>query len=69
MSLKDQNKPVKFIAFFLLASLYAWLIGTPIFNLQSLVNGKGFEGVVNNKSVLFVGISIVALLLDGHAHY
>lgn len=65
MSLKDQNKPVKVIAFFLLASLYARIIGSPLLNFQSLVDGEGFKGLVNSSSVIFIGISLLALFLDG----
>lgn len=65
MSLKDQNKPIKVIAFFLLATLYAWVVGWPLFDFASVLDGEGFKGLINASSIAFISISLLSLVLDG----
>lgn len=65
MSLKDQNKPAKVIAFFLLAVLYSWIVGVPIFDVGAAFEGAGLKGLVNTKSLIFISLSIASLALDG----
>lgn len=67
MSLKDQNKPVKIIAFFLLAVLYSWIVETPIIDVGAAFDGAGLKGLVNTKSLIFISLSIASLALDGLA--
>ena len=65
MSLKDQNKPAKVVAFFLLALLYSWVLEVPIFDVSASFDGKALTSLVSSTSLIFLSLSLASLALDG----
>lgn len=65
MSLKDQNKPIKVVAFILLTIFYSGVVGTPIIDVSAAFNGSDLKGLVSSSSLIFLSLSFASLALDG----